>query len=103
MINAGIDPTSVGIVPADGHVIDADQDEKQRHRQDEPERAIAGDRKGQANDVSLAGTPITIQNSRCPRRIDVTRSFGLAENHPEAFLLLESVLFRPCCSTKSQK
>src|SRR5271165_5854073 len=103
MINAGVHATPVGIVPADGHVIDADQGQKRRHCQNEPERAVAGDRKGQANHISLTGAPVAVQDSCRTRRIDVARPLGSTENHPFEEKSFESVCFDSFISKASQE
>ena len=82
MINGGVHTAPRLDSGADGDVIDADQGQKRRHCQNEPERALAGDRKRQANHISLTGAPVTVQDSRRTRRIDVMRSLGPTENHP---------------------
>src|SRR3984893_18717489 len=82
MINAGVHAAPVRIVPADGHVIDAYQGQKRRHCREEPERAVAGDRKRQANPITFTGAPVAVQDSLRARRIDITRPLGFTENHP---------------------
>src|SRR5580704_15639327 len=62
MANAGVNSPSVRIMPADGHVIHADQRHQYTHGQDQPERAVAGYRESQAYDVGLACAPIAVEN-----------------------------------------
>src|ERR1700730_12792457 len=81
MANAGVNSPSVRIMPADGHVIHADERHQHAHGQDQPERAVAGYRESQANDVGFARAPIAVENRSSSRRVDITRPSGSPNDH----------------------
>ena len=79
--HAGIDTPAIRIVAADGDVVQADQRRQQTHGPDEPRRAVSGHRKGETDDISLTGSPVTVEDRSRPLPIDIARAGGGAEFH----------------------
>src|ERR1700747_808087 len=82
MPNAGINPASLRIVTADGHVVYADKRHQDTHPNDQPERAVSSYGKCQADYVRFAGAPIAVKDCSGPRRINIARPFGPGNDHP---------------------
>ena len=47
------------------------------HRGDQPEGGIARDRKGEADDVRFAGTPVAVKNSGRARHVYIARTLNV--------------------------
>ncbi len=80
MPHARINAAAVRIKAADDHVIDADERGENAHRRDEPERGIAGDGKGEADDVGFARAPVAVKNRGRARNIDIARALNVSWN-----------------------
>src|SRR6202041_1626683 len=81
MPHTGINAAAVRIMFADGHVIDPHQRGEQTHGRNEPERTVTAHGKSQADDVSLAGSPIAIKNGGGSRPIHIARALRITGNH----------------------
>src|SRR6266480_300783 len=77
MAHARINAAAVRIKTADDHVVEADQRGEHAHQGDEPERCVAGDGEGEANDIGFARAPVAVKNRRRARNIDVARTLNV--------------------------
>src|SRR5436305_6779442 len=77
MAHARINAAAVRIKTADDHVVEADQRGEHAHQGDEPERCVARDGKGEANDIGLARAPVAVKNRGRARNIDVARTLNV--------------------------
>src|SRR5438552_14625895 len=72
-----IHTATVGVKPADDHVVDPDKRSQEAHRCDQPKRSITGDSKGETNHVGLARSPVAVQNRRRALPIHIARSLNV--------------------------
>src|SRR5256886_2693948 len=72
-----INAAAVRVEAADDHVVEPDEGGEHAHRSDQPERGVAGNRKGEADHVGFAGAPVAVQNRRRARNIDIARSLNV--------------------------
>src|SRR5207253_5245029 len=77
MPHARVNAAAVGVETADDHVVEANERGEHAHQGDEPERCVAGDGEGEANDIGFARAPVAVKNRRRARNIDVARTLNV--------------------------
>src|SRR5260221_14627438 len=81
MPDTGVNAPAIRIMPADGHIIDADEGHQDTHRNDQPEGAITRHRESQSKHISFAYAPIAIEDSGGSRGVAVCRPFEFPNDH----------------------
>ena len=81
MTHARINPAAVRVEAADDHIVQANERGEDAHQGDEPERGVASDSKGEADDVGFARAPVAVKNRGCARNVDVARTLNVGWDH----------------------
>src|SRR6059058_3894736 len=81
MAHARVNAAAVGVEAADNHVIDADERGQHTHQGDEPEGGVTCDGEGKTDDVSLARTPIAVEDRSGPFPIGIAWTFNVGRDH----------------------
>src|SRR5256885_9753167 len=76
-----VNAAAVRIQSTDDDVVDPDQCGQQAHQGDEPKRGVAGNGKGESDDVGFAGAPIPVKDRGSALPIDVTRPLNVGRYH----------------------
>src|SRR5438552_11207355 len=80
MPNARVHSAAVWIKAADDHVVEADEGGEDAHRRDQPERCVTGNSESEADHVSFAGAPVTVQNRGRALPIHIARTLNVSWN-----------------------
>ena len=78
MTDAGVNTATIGIEPADDHVVHPDQRGQYAHWRDQPKRRVTGDGERKPNHVGLARPPIAVENRRRALPIHIARTLNVS-------------------------
>ncbi len=90
-----IDPAAVGKVAADHRIVDADQPREQADGEDDRKGREPREGEGEADDVSLARTPIAVEQRGGALPVYVAWAIGISGDHREVARKGRATICRP--------